>query len=93
MPPKKLKLAADSPDLQADVEAPVAPPASRRVRNEVAVEAKVKFSVWFLLKAAEDKRLKSHHADAIQAYMGSQGLSAEEPAWRYDAALRQYFGV
>jgi len=78
----------------SEVEAlePVARPLSQRVRNEVAVEAKIKFSTWFVVKTQDDARLKAHHLDTLKAYVRSQGLSLEEPARRYEAALRSYFG-
>lgn len=95
MPPRKSKTEASdagevSPEaLIGAVEAPKARP----TRNEVVVEPKVKFSSWFLVKAQEDARIKAHHLETVRAYMVSQGLAAEEPARRYESALRSYFGV
>jgi len=101
MPPRKSK--TEVKEIPAEVEevaseAPevvevVAAPVRRASRNEIAIEPKMKFSTWFMVKSADDPRLKTHHMETLRAYMSSQGLSAEEPARRYDAALRAYFGT
>jgi hypothetical protein len=71
---------------------PKAEPAPRR-RNEVLVEQTIKFGTWFVVKSLEDSRLKAHRGEEVRAYMAGRGLSDTEPAWRYEAALRTYFGV
>lgn len=77
--------------LVESVEKPV-PEVKVRVRNEVQVEPRMKFSTWFLVKLQDDARLKPHHSEALRAFMVSLGLGNEEPGRRFDSALRSYFG-
>lgn len=78
-------------DLPEALDKPESKPDRRR--NEVRVEPKIKFSTWFACRVHEDPRVKPHHSDALRAYLKGQGLSDQEPQWRYDAALRAYFGM
>lgn len=66
---------------------------SKPKRNEAPRETAIKFATWFVVKAIEDTRLKAHRLNEVRAFMTSQGLSASEPRWRYEAALRSYFGT
>lgn len=77
----------------AKIAAPAPAAKLPRKRNEVAKEVTIKFNTWFVVKAIEDTRLKSHRLAEIRAFMTTQGLSAVEPRWRYEAALRSYFGT
>jgi len=85
-----------SPESEIEATEPVAtePVAmSRRPRNEITVEPRIKFSTWFMVKSQDDQRLKPHHLETLRAFMSGHGLAAEEPARRYEAALRSYFGA
>jgi hypothetical protein len=63
-----------------------------RVRNESAPEVKVPFKSWLIMKLGSEPRLQPHHAEALFVYMVGRGLREEDAAWKYDAALREYFG-
>lgn len=88
MPKKKVEATELVVSEPAQVEFQRAP----RIRNEGAVEVKLPFKSFFIMQLSKDSRLKAHHAETIFVFMQGIGLKDEEPSWKYEAALRQYFG-
>ena len=66
----------------------------RPPRNLISAESKqlINFKAWFTNLIDRDRRFKEHHYDQIRLYMQGLGLGETDEAYKFERAIKGYFG-